>query len=90
MLAAIRRASSRVISLVAARRPGSSSKIDIGERLTGLILHDETGFAFLDGPRRREAALGHLLQSSSASRVTAGAATGSRRTVVSRKRGCGR
>ena len=49
MLAAIRRASSRVISLVAARRPGSSSKIDIGERLTGLILHDETGFPFLDG-----------------------------------------
>jgi hypothetical protein len=49
-------------------------EIDICERLTGLILHNETGFAFLDGPRRREAALGHLLQSSSASRVTAGAA----------------
>ena len=35
MLAAMRRASSRVRSLAAARRPASSSKIDVGEGLQG-------------------------------------------------------
>ena len=39
MFAGIRRASSRVISLVAARRQGSS----IRKRLAVLILHDEAG-----------------------------------------------
>jgi hypothetical protein len=36
-----------------------------------VFAHDEAGVQFLDGPRRREAAIGH--QSSSASRFTAGA-----------------
>jgi hypothetical protein len=31
-------------------------EIDVGERLAGVILHDETGIRFLDGPGRREAA----------------------------------
>jgi hypothetical protein len=42
-LAAMRRASSRVSRCAAERRPG-------------VILHDETGIRFLDGPGRREAA----------------------------------
>jgi len=48
-------------------------KIDVGERLTGGVLYDETGVGFLGGPRRRETT-GQLPQSSSASRFTAGAA----------------
>jgi hypothetical protein len=31
-------------------------EIDVGERLAGVILHDEAGVRFLDGPRRRESA----------------------------------
>src|SRR6476660_9628096 len=50
-------------------------EINVGQRLAGVILHDKAGgVLLLDDPRRREAALRHLLQSSSASRVTAGAA----------------
>jgi hypothetical protein len=45
MFAAIRRASSRVMSLV------------VG--VPGLILHDKAGIRFLDCPRRREAASSH-------------------------------
>jgi hypothetical protein len=41
MFAAMRPASSRVISLVAARRPGLLLEIDVGERLAGVILHDK-------------------------------------------------
>jgi hypothetical protein len=58
MLAAMRRASSRVSSLAAARRPGP--EIDVGERLPFAIAHDEAlllqlGVGILDGPGRREA-----------------------------------
>ena len=58
-LAAIRRASSRVSSLAAERRPRLLLEIDVRERLSVTILHDETSLAFFDGPGRREAALGH-------------------------------
>jgi hypothetical protein len=36
---AMRRASSRVSRLAAVRRPGSSSKIDVGQRLPVLVLY---------------------------------------------------
>jgi hypothetical protein len=48
MLAAIRRASSRVSSLAAARRAGLLLEIDVSQRHAGAILHDETGVGFLD------------------------------------------
>ena len=35
-------------------------EIDVSQRLAGVILHDEAGVRFLDGPRRREAAGGHV------------------------------
>ena len=40
-LAAMRRASSRVSSLAAARRPGPPRNRDVGERLPFAIAHDE-------------------------------------------------
>jgi len=52
-------ASSCDIKFSAARRPGSSSKIDVGDRLSVTILHDETRLPFFDRPGRREAAGGH-------------------------------
>jgi hypothetical protein len=61
MFAAIRRASSLVSSLAADRRPRLILEIDIGELLTVVVAHDKAGFQFVDGPRRREAAHGHLL-----------------------------
>jgi hypothetical protein len=51
-LAAIRRASSLVSNLAAERRPGS---FYVSESLPVTIAHDEAGFLFFDGPRRREA-----------------------------------
>jgi hypothetical protein len=59
MLAAMRRASSRVSSFAADRPAGLILEIDVGERLAGVILHNEAGVSFLDGPRRREAAGRH-------------------------------
>jgi hypothetical protein len=57
MLTAIRRASSRVSSLAAERRPGSSSiEIDVGERLPVGVADDETGVCLFGDPGRREAA----------------------------------
>ena len=58
MLAAMRRASSRVSRCAAERRPGSSSK-HVGERLPVGVADDEASVRFLDGPGQREAALGH-------------------------------
>jgi hypothetical protein len=49
-------ASSCDIKFSAARRPGSSSKINVGDRLSVTILHDETRLPFFDGPGQREAA----------------------------------
>ena len=56
MLLAIRRASSLVSSLAAVRRPGSAFIINIAQRLTVSVPHDETIRRYFDGPRRREAA----------------------------------
>ena len=56
MFAAIRRASSRVSSLAAERRPWLILDIDIRELLSVVIAHDEAGGLFLDGPGRRIAA----------------------------------
>jgi hypothetical protein len=50
-------ASSRVSLLVAERRCGSSSEVEVPERLPGGVLHDEAGVVVIfDDPRRREAA----------------------------------
>src|SRR5215469_12743777 len=51
-----RRASSLVSSLAAVRRPGSAFIINIAQRLTVSVPHDETIRRYFDGPRRREAA----------------------------------
>jgi hypothetical protein len=59
MFAAMRQASSRVNSLAADRRPGSSSKLDVCERLPVGVTDYKARVRFLDGPGRREAALGH-------------------------------
>jgi hypothetical protein len=57
--AAMQRASSRVSSLAAERRPGSSSKIEIRKRLCGAVAHDEAGVVrLIERPPRREAARG--------------------------------
>ena len=57
MLAAMRRASSRVSSLPVARRPGSFSKYTLGQCLTVVVADDETtAVVFLDVPGLREAA----------------------------------
>jgi hypothetical protein len=53
MLAAMRRASSRVSSLAAARRARLLLEIDVGERLPGRIADDEAGVRRLDGLGRR-------------------------------------
>ncbi len=59
MLAAMRRASSRVSSLAADSRPRLFLEVDVGQLLSGAVLHDEAGFQFLDGPGRRETAFRH-------------------------------
>ena len=59
MFTAIRRASSLVSSFAAARRPGSSSEIDVGQRLPAVVADDKGGFEFVDLPGRWEAAAGH-------------------------------
>src|SRR5262249_60734266 len=51
---AIRLASSRFNNLAADLRPRLILKIDIGERLSVVVTHDETG-SLLDGPGRRKA-----------------------------------
>jgi hypothetical protein len=84
-LAAIRRASSLVSSLAAARRPGSLLEIDVGERLTAGVADDEAppiqlGVGLVDGRRRREAALG---QPSLLCRTAAQAPTGSEMPLTS-------
>jgi hypothetical protein len=56
MLGAILRASSRVISFAAGRRPGSSSKQNIRKQLAVVVAHDKAGGLFVDRPWRREAA----------------------------------
>jgi hypothetical protein len=53
MLAAIRRASSRVICLVAAPAPRLLLEIDAGERLPVAVADDEAGVRFFDDPGRR-------------------------------------
>jgi hypothetical protein len=60
MLAASRRASSRVIWCAAERRPRLLLEIDVGERLPIGIADDEAspiqlGVGLVDGPGRREA-----------------------------------
>jgi len=55
MFAAILRASSRVSSFTADRRPGSSSKYKL---LAVVVAHDEVGVLFLNSPRWWKAA-GH-------------------------------
>jgi hypothetical protein len=52
MLAAMRRASSRVSSFAVDLRR-LILEINIGELLAVVIADDETGVQFLDGPRRR-------------------------------------
>jgi hypothetical protein len=54
IFAAIRRASSLLSSLAAERRPGSSSKINVGKLVPVVIAHDKARVQLLDGPRRRE------------------------------------
>jgi hypothetical protein len=56
MLAAIRRASSRVSSLPVARRPGSSSQYTKAKRLPVVVAHGEARRGLFDSPGRREAA----------------------------------
>ena len=59
MLAAIRRASSRVSKLAARAAAGVTLEIHLGERLAVVVADDEAGAVhFLDGPWRREAASG--------------------------------
>jgi hypothetical protein len=59
MFAAIRRASSLLSNLAAERRPGSLSIIDVAQRLTVCVVHDETVRHYFGGPGRREAARRH-------------------------------
>src|SRR4029077_2024379 len=54
------------------RQPSTPSKLAISERLPGGVADDELGFGFLGGPRWREAARAHFLQSSSSRRFVAG------------------
>ena len=58
MFASIRRASSRVSSFAARTPARLILEIDIGQFLPGVVLHDEAGVHFLDGPGRREAGAG--------------------------------
>ena len=63
MLVAMRRASSRVSSLAAARLPGLALEVYVGERLPIGVADDQAppiqlGVGLVDGRRRREAALG--------------------------------
>jgi hypothetical protein len=56
MFAAIRRASSRVTSLAARRRPRLILEVDVGELLTIAVAQDEAGVLLLDdhgGGKRR-------------------------------------
>jgi len=59
MLTAIHHASSRFISLVVGSPAGLLLEVHIGQRHTGVILHDEASVRFLDGLRRLEAAGRH-------------------------------
>jgi hypothetical protein len=56
MLAAIRRASSRVRRCAAERRSKLSLEIDVGERLPVGVADDEAGLLLVDQPGRRDAA----------------------------------
>jgi len=55
MFAAMRLASSRLSNFRRRSPARLIFEIDIGERLTVVVAHDETRGLFLDGPRRREA-----------------------------------
>jgi len=62
----MRRASSRVSRLAAARRPGFL-EVEITERLTVGVMHDEAGIVrLIDGPRRRETGITVLRHRTSA------------------------
>jgi hypothetical protein len=71
MFAAMRRASSRVNRLAAARRPGSFLEIDEGKCLLVRVPDNEAWLRFFDGPGRLEAACGHFTRHSTPSNASA-------------------